>query len=322
VVVDHLGLGAIAFEAASSAVWLNASPGSGQSVDTLTVTIDTTGLTAGSHFGTLFIVDSVTRDSSVSVSVRVDVTPAASTDTLAIGTTQTAPLAQGVVFVDAFLNADIERLLLPIGYDSTLVTIDSIVLTTSLPTGMTFGYDIDSVDQAARLWLFNDDPDSSLAAGYHPLAEIYYTTGSSLGTNPLNAIAYDTNLVHVVRAGGQRRTPAVIAGQITVDDQTPVGDDLPGGLPQKLVLDPNYPNPFNATTTIEFSLPAAAPVTLEVFKILGQRVAILVDELRPVGRYIEVWDGRVGDGEPSTGIYFYRLRAGEQEQIRKMLLLK
>ncbi len=76
-------------------------------------------------------------------------------------------------------------------------------------------------------------------------------------------------------------------------------------------------------TRIEYSLPEQSHVTLEVFNILGQRVKTLVGAVQPAGRYSVVWDAKDEQGkEVSSGIYFYRLEAGEFSESKKMVILK
>ncbi|MEL6823147.1 MAG: FlgD immunoglobulin-like domain containing protein, partial [Calditrichota bacterium] len=88
-------------------------------------------------------------------------------------------------------------------------------------------------------------------------------------------------------------------------------------------LEQNYPNPFNPTTTIRFRIPEDARVKLEVFNLLGQKVATLVDDLRSAGVSTVNWNGRnAGGAQVSSGIYFYRLEAGSLVQTRQMLLIK
>ena len=88
-------------------------------------------------------------------------------------------------------------------------------------------------------------------------------------------------------------------------------------------LDQNYPNPFNPMTTIEFTLAERGHVTLSVYNVAGQRVATLVDRVISAGRKRLTWDGRTTGGDPvSTGVYFYRLQAGEKTLTKKMMLLR
>ncbi|MCK4857234.1 MAG: T9SS type A sorting domain-containing protein, partial [candidate division Zixibacteria bacterium] len=94
-------------------------------------------------------------------------------------------------------------------------------------------------------------------------------------------------------------------------------------LPRKFELAQNYPNPFNPQTTIRFALPEAAPVKVEVFNLLGERVAGLIDELLPASDYAINWDGQLANGDVApSGIYFYRLTTPQFSAARKMILLK
>lgn len=94
-------------------------------------------------------------------------------------------------------------------------------------------------------------------------------------------------------------------------------------LPMTFEVRQNYPNPFNPTTVISFSLPEHLEVRLDIFNILGQRVRALVDKTMSPGDYAVEWDGRNETGYPvATGIYLYRLAAGEFVSSKKMMLIK
>ena len=84
------------------------------------------------------------------------------------------------------------------------------------------------------------------------------------------------------------------------------------------VLSQNYPNPFNPTTKIQFSVPSQSHVTLNVFNILGQKVATLVNGVKASGNYEVSFDA----AKLSTGVYIYRLEAGNNTITKKMTLLK
>ena len=90
------------------------------------------------------------------------------------------------------------------------------------------------------------------------------------------------------------------------------------GLPETFALEPAYPNPFNPVTTIRYALPQAERVTLEVFDMLGRRVATLVNEAQKAGRYALRFEA----GDLASGVYFYRMRAGSFVETHKMVLLK
>ncbi|MBM3278922.1 MAG: hypothetical protein FJY95_12700 [Candidatus Handelsmanbacteria bacterium] len=98
-------------------------------------------------------------------------------------------------------------------------------------------------------------------------------------------------------------------------------------LPRDFSLGPNYPNPFNPSTTIPYTVPlgtrGTAPVAVEIYDLLGQRVKTLVEEGMKPGYYRAVWDGLDGAGQGvASGVYFCWVRVGEQVQVRKMALVK
>jgi hypothetical protein len=85
----------------------------------------------------------------------------------------------------------------------------------------------------------------------------------------------------------------------------------------------SYPNPFNPSTVIEFSLPEPTTVTLAVYNILGQIVSNIDLGQMAAGSHSITWDGVTDQGESvSTGIYFYRIQAGDYSESRKMMILK
>ena len=89
-------------------------------------------------------------------------------------------------------------------------------------------------------------------------------------------------------------------------------------LPTVTELHQNYPNPFNATTVVNYQLEEANHVTLEVYNLLGERVAVLADEMQEAGYKSVNWDA----SSLASGIYFYRMTAGRFERVKKMTLLK
>ncbi len=93
--------------------------------------------------------------------------------------------------------------------------------------------------------------------------------------------------------------------------------------PRGFQLHQNYPNPFNPDTRISYSLPVDTEVRLTVFNVLGQEVKVLVEGYQASGNHSVFWDGRNEDGENvSSGIYFYKLEAGEFIQTKKMSLIR
>ncbi len=101
-------------------------------------------------------------------------------------------------------------------------------------------------------------------------------------------------------------------------DQTPVEDKGKALEPDDYLLRFNFPNPFNSSTTIEYSLAEASHVKIDIFDLLGCRVKTLVDERKRAGIHRITFDA----SDLSSGIYFYRLQAGDIVETRRMVLLK
>lgn len=94
-------------------------------------------------------------------------------------------------------------------------------------------------------------------------------------------------------------------------------------IPTEYRLQQNYPNPFNPVTEIRFDLPEAVRVKLAVFNILGQEVTTLVDQVYPAGTHLIAWNGESGSGiSMASGVYVYRIQAGEFTDSKKMVLIR
>ncbi|MCF7809178.1 MAG: T9SS type A sorting domain-containing protein [Candidatus Marinimicrobia bacterium] len=94
-------------------------------------------------------------------------------------------------------------------------------------------------------------------------------------------------------------------------------------LPDVLSLEQNFPNPFNPTTTIAFSLPDDASVQLKVFNMLGQEVATLADGYFQEGRHELMWNAHDRNAvRVASGVYFYAIESGDMRLVKKMLILK
>lgn len=94
--------------------------------------------------------------------------------------------------------------------------------------------------------------------------------------------------------------------------------DGTGSLPTKIELNQNYPNPFNPSTVIDYTLAETGETGLSIFNSMGQKVAQLVDEVKPTGTYSVTWDA----SNVASGIYYYRLQSNEQVVTKKMTLIK
>jgi hypothetical protein len=91
-------------------------------------------------------------------------------------------------------------------------------------------------------------------------------------------------------------------------------------LPDKFILQQNFPNPFNPSTKIRYTVPSGSfeQIRIEVYDILGNKVITLVNEEKPAGTYEINFDG----GELSSGVYYYKMISSNNTDVKKMLLLK
>ncbi len=147
------------------------------------------------------------------------------------------------------------------------------------------GNAIDGVTSESYTYSF----DSNNSANYNPYGEYYCQTNA-----------------------GNSRKIIIVKGTVDVED-TEVSE-----IPTEYRLNQNYPNPFNPTTIISYALPKQEMVTINIYNILGERVAELVNEVQNAGNYKVNFDA----GNLSTGAYIYRIEAGNFVQIKKMLLIK
>ncbi len=132
-------------------------------------------------------------------------------------------------------------------------------------------------------------------------------------------ILADSRSEHVkfgLRNGGIEIIPAVVQGHLYYGQITGINNE--DSKPDQFYLSQNYPNPFNASTEIIFDLPSAQNVNLSIYNLLGQQVAVLVDDFKQPGRYSVNWNGT----DNPSGVYFYRLETSGNVQTRKMIMMK
>jgi N-acetylneuraminic acid mutarotase len=144
-------------------------------------------------------------------------------------------------------------------------------------------------------------------------------TGSSNGVSGggVNALAVSGSEVFV---GGGFTLAGGIASTFIArwNSGTSRVEQLSPTAPKTFLLEQNYPNPFNPSTTIRYQLPVASEVKLEVYDVLGKKIATLVNERQSAGSYQVVWNA----SGLSSGTYFYRLQAGTFVETKKMIMVK
>lgn len=220
--------------------------------------------------------------------------------------------------------------------DSTAGSVDRFMVTSSSYPPFRTGLD-DNAIQAGRIHALSCYPSEIVSSGADLI--IRYSDGdldAYIGLHgeesSLRIFRWDNGSWSLV--GGQPDTAQnTVYGTITetgvyaaftTEVVTDVEDEEQGEiLPYRFELSQNYPNPFNPVTNIEYSIMSRSQVRIEVFNILGKKVATLVDETKPAGTYNITWDGRGLEGGPvASGIYLYRFTAGEYMETKKMMLVK
>ncbi len=229
-------------------------------------------------------------------------------------------------------NMAIAGMQLPLKFNSPFLTLDSVSYATSIkPAGTGASGLIDPVSDTLSINYYpnyNVFPIATVSAAEGVLATMHFTL-SSLA--PVGAIAIDSiyhgegpllwsGIGFTDADGLELKLPSgFIPGEIMVLMPTAVDDDAADqALPGQFGLAQNYPNPFNPTTTIEFALPTACHVKLEVFNVLGQKTALLVNGPVTAGVHQVEFDA----SSAPSGIYFYRLIAESTSLTKKMILVK
>jgi len=95
-------------------------------------------------------------------------------------------------------------------------------------------------------------------------------------------------------------------------------EEISSILPEKIILSQNYPNPFNASTTIQYTLPMQSDVTIHIYNLLGRKVETLIDKKEQAGYHQVIWQA----DDLSSGVYFYKIQAGDYIETKKMVLIK
>ena len=167
-------------------------------------------------------------------------------------------------------------------------------------------------------------PDSLLVQTYDTLGnKLWNENGILIAHPPIEYQSYTTDGNGGFIIGGVIDNFTVVAQQVSkygmlgeVITSTEEQDELL--LPQEIILYQNYPNPFNPLTTIKYDIIKTQGVKLTIYDILGRELVTLVDEQQQSGHYEVKWDA----SNFSSGIYFYKIAAGDFHQTKKMVLMK
>jgi len=186
-----------------------------------------------------------------------------------------------------------------------------LTLLSSTEDGVEIGWEMSMADDFQFFEVYRaTNPDFTGADVYATVDPMFADMDVSIGETYYYAVsAVDAN-------GNMSETTNVVTTSIVSIEDLEL-------IPTAYGLSQNYPNPFNPTTSIEFALPEASDVSLEIYNLLGQKVRTLVNGYVPAGYINTSWDGLDQNGnELSSGTYIYRLKTSEEFFTMKMVLMK
>lgn len=193
----------------------------------------------------------------------------------------------------------------------TLVFLDSFLFDFSYCSGHIYACGFDD-------GVFIGNPVTLLPGEYH-IADLTVTVNPEIEEPDTTHIVFsnDPELLHYTAfSNGPFFTPVTVDGEIQIIT-TGIENGNYNNIPAKLSINA-YPNPFNASITLEYGLPEPGHVRIYIYDLLGRQVETLIDEYRQAGIHAITFDA----SRLSSGVYFYRLQAGDKEETKRMVLLK
>ena len=311
--VLNLGSGSLNWQGVTENPWVGLGRYSGTDNDWLTYSIYGSSLNAGTNNGNISISDEMAFNSPYGVSLTAEVRPP---DTVFIEPVTILAGSGGQAPLNLSTYHSCRSAELGFSYDTAWLAVDSFKTSSELTAGIEFAVQPDS-----GFFYLNFTGDGFLKANQEYWGDLFLTAAETEGQTSLSIIAEGP--FSVVSGDDFEHRPVLSGGLVDISMTDSVGPDPDGQIPNQYCLEQNYPNPFNSSTRIKFSLARGESTRLEVFNILGQRMAVLVDEYLPAGNYDYYWSGYGEEGrEIASGIYFYKITSGKFSYVRKMICLK
>ena len=219
------------------------------------------------------------------------------------GTPQTAEITNNnIAWSSELLDAIPDSILSPLAYDSLAAL-----------------YAKAGTSNIEEVLSFTDGPDNPAATVTQYYSDLSGTQIELDSTDFNWDFAYATTAESYSAGTSAQPLGSLVWFDMVVGVEDEAGTEVPSGFE----LSNNYPNPFNPTTTIKYSVPASENVKLIVYNMLGQEVKTLVNAEQGVGSYSVTWDGTSNLGSKvASGMYIYRLTAGKLVSSKKMILMK
>lgn len=201
--------------------------------------------------------------------------------------------------ITAYLDSKVDVVGAQIEFGNVSDNPNNMIIETELGQGFYM-----KVDEMLKVLLYDRQGNKLLEAGENLLAEMAFNINSPEDIRIEKLILVDKNRHKLVDFEFE-----IILGN-------------PPAIPLEYKLYQNYPNPFNPKTTIQYSIPNGEHVILKVYDILGNEIAILINEEKSPGKYELTWDASSIANQLSSGVYFYRMQAGNFIETKKMILVK
>ncbi|MGH8004107.1 MAG: FlgD immunoglobulin-like domain containing protein, partial [Limisphaerales bacterium] len=326
---------------ARNSSWLAATPASGTAPSTVAVSITTTGLTPGSYYDTLVVSGNATNSPQrVAVMYTVSAPPPGK-GYIVLSTTTCESFSSNT-------SSDLPQICYVVKNGKVWSPSPNsfLYLTQVTAPSASFTIDIAQTNNNGAFPLFevatngvilSDGNCTNIGVGTSPsVGQVRVSViGAVAGQAYIVSVKYSTNSVSRTIIGST--TPTVRYDFATKVNGVEVTRDADGlglancagaGSAYTVNVDgvellANYPNPFNASTNLRYSLPQDVHVRLDIYNMLGQRVHTLVNEFQSAGEHSVLWDGRdAGGNAVASGVYFFKVDAGNQIRVQRMTLLK
>lgn len=319
ITIENGGGQTLEWSADPSQNWLSIDPDSGTDADTLTVEIDFGQLVYGSNIGEIVFSDGSGEKSSQVLYVEAIVAPS---DTLYFESGEAEIGEDFTQDVNYSSFIDLSELYVPISVSSQDVTLESLAVDPARvyePVSRSLETDSSSGNEFVRLMASDE---GRIKRGDGRLLTLYYSSDPLALEGPFivdtfwsescfaSAVdIYDDTSTYESNPGVIYLGPTTAADEIRQVEST-----------SEFALYQNRPNPFNSGTMISFSIPQSGEVVVELYNILGQRISELYHGFLSAGTFEIQVESDLSD--LASGIYFYRLRFGNQSQVKKMVMLR
>lgn len=246
-------------------------------------------------------------------------------DSVWIDNVNSAPGKTVTVFINGYNADSLIAVKLALKYSSTNLTYDTTIFNNMRGASASV-ITVDTSMQRREILISLSYGASPLSPGSGKLASIRFKIKSPMPDAIVTIDSASFNGIERLEFTpkvGLSFTPYFRSGSISIKNATDIEEKGNSTIPTEFALEQNYPNPFNPSTNIRFDLPKETPVQIDIYNVLGQKVRTLVDRSLPAGFYNITFDGRGDDSRQlASGIYYYRIMAGDFRRSRMMMLLK